>query len=577
MVETLYAALAYDIAAPPGSPSTRTVDACVLRQWAAMHYFLTVRNPWQWWPVLVKHDWDQKVMECDWGEDRDFRPFGPTKVSLYPDMGYAMIRAPLLENCSDWICDGSALPRLTDAKGYSMMAIQGRPNELPHSEVDFATFKWTAFGVQMISEHGYGTISTGVGEWDFRRFTEIDNNAAGHNTLVINEAFVDDKINFSQLHYRKGTTEVVTGVDLHCVKLDGSDVYGSGRDNGWFDSMQRYFCEVATGQYVMVDSFHVKQNRKVLELYGSLYGGPDYNEGSVHSELTVDEYFHTPSWLDGKDLSTMTDEEMAFSREKANNKCQHVDVELDADGVALISGCAFTPASLEGDATGKIISWSREPGSFVLDGLVTATSTWGSPTMHINRFRYTPTAPTGTGDLRAFVMTAGLKPDAPPPAWVKSCPAQPDAGTCLSVCVASRYFEFVVVEGAAGDLVSAVEMGQCDGENLAAEVVTTTTTRAPEGETSFTFEVDPSKLALGGLDGEALGELSQQVFEAAVTSLDLGVQLATLSLAQPSASSPIVLILEFAGGVADASYATGRAVGELVGRELRRYAAAVVE
>jgi len=180
----------------------------------------------------------------------------------------------------------------------------------------------------------------------------------------------------------------------------------------------------------------------------------------------------------------MTAEEKTFSRDKVSNKCQHVDVELDADGVALISGCAFTSASLDGDTTGKIVAWSREPGSFVVDGLVTATSTWGSPTMHINRFRYTPAAPTGTGDLRAFVMTAGMKPDVPPPAWVKPCAAQPSTGTCLSVCVASRYFELVVTEGAGGDLVSAVEMGQCDGENLAAEVLTTTTTGAPAGETS---------------------------------------------------------------------------------------------
>ena len=69
-----------------------------------------------------------------------------------------------------------------------MLALQARPNAYPHSEVDFATFKWSASGVTLLGELGYGTFATATNLWDLRRYVGVDNNPAGHNTVVIHEA-----------------------------------------------------------------------------------------------------------------------------------------------------------------------------------------------------------------------------------------------------------------------------------------------------------------------------------------------------------------------------------------------------
>ena len=85
-------------------------------------------------------------------------------------------------------------------------------------QVDFGTVIWSAWGNRLLSEFGYGTIATAVGPWDTRRLMFIDNSPAGHNTVVIREAYAsrssdsgttnlpaDEEINFSQMNKVSGT------------------------------------------------------------------------------------------------------------------------------------------------------------------------------------------------------------------------------------------------------------------------------------------------------------------------------------------------------------------------------------
>ncbi len=55
--------------------------------------------------------------------------------------------------------------------------------------------------------------------------------------------------------------------------------------------MHRWACPVpgAGGHYLLVDVLSVKKGRGILKKYGSQYGGIDYDEGELHTELTVDE------------------------------------------------------------------------------------------------------------------------------------------------------------------------------------------------------------------------------------------------------------------------------------------------
>ena len=160
-------------------------------------------------------------------------------------------------------------PSLADNIPYSFLALQARPNSYSHSEVDFGTFTWSAWGVRLISEYGYGTIATAVGQWDFRRYEYIDNNPAGHNTVVINEAFDGDTINFSQLHWATGQLigiDIETDTQWQCVELDGSVPYGSDRPDGWMETMRRYACPLADGSFVLIDVLQVKKDRSALNL-----------------------------------------------------------------------------------------------------------------------------------------------------------------------------------------------------------------------------------------------------------------------------------------------------------------------
>jgi len=52
-VATLYAAMAPAIVAPAGTAGAVQVDGCLLRTWSAVAYWLTVDDPWTFWPQLL--------------------------------------------------------------------------------------------------------------------------------------------------------------------------------------------------------------------------------------------------------------------------------------------------------------------------------------------------------------------------------------------------------------------------------------------------------------------------------------------------------------------------------------------
>ena len=128
--------------------------------------------------------------------------------------------------CFNNKCIDPDLPSLWDGIPYSSISLQARPNTFAHSEVDFGSIIWSAWGSRLLSEFGYGTIATSVNQYDMRRYMQLDNNPAGNNTVVIQEAFQpgSDTINFSQLNYVAGTLgpEISHSDGSSCVLMDGS-------------------------------------------------------------------------------------------------------------------------------------------------------------------------------------------------------------------------------------------------------------------------------------------------------------------------------------------------------------------
>ena len=482
---TLFAAYAAEIVAPVDSPVTSVVHPCVVREHSAIAYWLTVGDPWQFYTVLA-NDLVALQGQCDPGADgahAGIRPLGPGRFEVY-DSVYGIIKSPLLDDCSAadaarWGCsDATALsdPRLRDAFMYSSLALQARPNSFPHSEIDFGTFKWSAWGQHLLTELGYGYIAEAVGQYDGRRFEQIDNNPSGHNTLVIRDAYPegDDEINFSQLAYEEGTVTKTSGLGLGCMHLDGGNVYGASRANGWFQYMHRWACEIGTGHFLIVDSFAAQAGREPLAIYGAQYGGPNFQErdrsgdgDGAQSQLTVDEYFHTPSWLQGTDTSGYTEAQIAFNFTAAQSRCSHADVEIAgiADTRAILrSRCGENGA--EGDAVGEITSWSRGGGRFAYDGLISSENRWGSRVLNMNRMRYEGSSTVGPdGDVRVFLMTSGWAPGMPPPSWIHEGSAAPpttSGETRVAVCLGTeQYTVSVSVDGAT---LTADLTGSCDGD-----------------------------------------------------------------------------------------------------------------
>ena len=560
---TIRAALASVIAAPnpqaaavaaaamPGG-SGGGMDACMLRQWSSAAYYLNAYDPWNYPPALAipKYNigsaeaaattWNDLAAECDPGPKPGTEPLGPAVSTVYPVFGYGKIMLPLLTTCTSdsdvemWQCSADddpnvdKRPRLKMLGMYSMLALQGRPNAYPHSEVDYATFKWSTFGVTLLGELGYGKIATSTGPFDLRRYVTVDNSPAGHNTVIVREANqmidvdgTDVEINYSQLTHQDGTTSLDQGdgtgtasnggngdgggsSPTDCVLLDGSNVYGASYTNGWFEYMHRWACpfEGAGGHFMMVDAFAVKRVRTApLAKYGSLYAdGFDFLEDDQHdlNKLTVDEYFHVPTWLNGKDLTSMSEADKVFPAQEDREtfctdddastpcvkNCKHVEASVvagtDDTVVELESKCGMGHSNwhVPGQAVGRMHGWSMRGGKFVYDGLTTSQAQWGASTLHQNRIRYVANnKTTAAGDMRAFVLTSVRKPATPPPTWVQACAGDGGVGTkpwCVSACVGTVQMDVSLAtnggDGTEGNpqkmmMTRVVASEPCDGAN----------------------------------------------------------------------------------------------------------------
>ena len=404
------------------------------------------------------------------------QPLGGERIEAFAAGGYAMMISPLLDASYEPVCfadlclDGQ-LPSLADNIPYSSLAVQARANTYAHSESDFATFTWSAWGTRLISEFGYGTIATAVLEQDMRRYSYLDNNPAGHNTVVVRQAYAagSETVNFSQLNFVKGSMSTTTVGDRSCVLVDGSEPYGSARPDGWLDVMKRYFCQLDGGAYLIVDVLQVKENRQALSLVGAVYGGPDFDEPTASQSLDLDEYFY----LDTAANIDVTDgeaRELPFER-SSSKWCNHVSAEiLDGGTVSLTPECGIG-AWRRPDGLGTITGISVGPGqgSFVYDGLITTVNTWLEPhALKKRRIRFVSDQQVGTdGDVRLFVLspsTSGAA-DQIPHTKLENCSAHLGCVgsfvqcSCIQLCVGTT-LEWAVITNSALAHIGIV--GSCD-------------------------------------------------------------------------------------------------------------------
>ena len=475
-------------------------------------------SPWNIEPEMLTLGLGTRARACATSAT-PAQPLGGRVVRLFSSGGFGSMRLPLLPThtpggsaaaapCfgsgTSLKCVDAALPSLYDNIPYAYLALNARPNDFAHSEVDFGSVIWSAWGQRLLSDFGYGTIATAVGLWDTRRYEQIDNNPAGHNTVVVREAFVSgansDTINFSQLN--KGTPGTLAAANVStdgvntvsasggaasdCVELDGSAVYGSDKSNGWLDVMRRVACpldppppppspsspsssDALSGAFLVVDVLQVKAGRTALSIYGSLYGGPDFNEASPPSQaLHLEEFWYTDTCAelvtDGN--GALTAVEVPFDRAALGTIakwCKHVDT-ADEGRRGQAHMLRLTPGSGIGsyrdrDGFGVVAGYAAKGGAFTIDGLITAPDRWGrAHHLKKRRFRFVGAGPVdASGDVRAFVLapSPASNSSALPELSMRNCTAElgcpsmdaPTSCWCVSVCLAPKLLWAAVVGG----------------------------------------------------------------------------------------------------------------------------------
>ena len=485
-------------------------------------------DPWRISPVLATLSAELAALAANCTASAPAEPLGSATVAAFLDGGFAALRVPLMavgqdlsapppcfapnDGRAEPFCIDRAMPSLADAIPYSLLAMNGRPSSFIKSEIDFGTVTWSAWGSRLLSEFGYGTIATTQGGDDTRRMAWLDNSPAGHNTVIVREAFQsaahgasEDEINFSQFNFVAGQMRVANvsrrgdggggaggggrgdggqgGGGDACILLDGSDVYGAARPDGWLDVMRRYACPLSEGDtpaFMLLDVLKVKANRARLTLDGDGNGGPAYNEATpAHATLHCEEFFYTETAAvlatDGS--GSPIAQELPFDTEvnPRSSRCGHVDVSTlgaDADSVLLRPRCGLGEHR-DADGVASISGFASSGGSghFVIDGLVTAPDRWLTPHSHQKRrFRFVTEAPTGVGgDVRAFVLApaAAHNRSAPPVVRLTSCTAAIGCAvgtpllscTCIELCTGSVLRWAIVMQA---ELVALHAVGTCD-------------------------------------------------------------------------------------------------------------------
>ena len=188
--------------------------ACEVRSWFASAYFqhsynTNPANLWQFGTHKAKN-WSKIIAGCTGTTGNGTTRYGSGNASsadplsrlsgtrqlgggsevVYSVAGYAAMQSPLLPTDSSTYADADTghlcfsssrlannprkrgadcihnVANLTaDSKSlslaantpYSFLAVEAKGNAMPHAEIDYGTLVWTAWGVRLLSEHGYGT------------------------------------------------------------------------------------------------------------------------------------------------------------------------------------------------------------------------------------------------------------------------------------------------------------------------------------------------------------------------------------------------------------------------------------
>ena len=176
-------------------------DPCLVQRFFAnKYYYHGMTDPFRTTPLLLR-DWYEVVDQCDLASQD-----GHVLFSVHDEGGWGGIRS--------WQVGATELAqteehsqRYTQAD-QTFLAVSAIPSWYSHTELDFGTLIWSAYGNRLLLDSGYGDLAND------RYVTEPDGppdqNPTGHNTLVVPEALRDEdpSTNTSQIDGRDGIQRI---------------------------------------------------------------------------------------------------------------------------------------------------------------------------------------------------------------------------------------------------------------------------------------------------------------------------------------------------------------------------------
>ena len=390
------------------------VEPCFAREFFSNKYFdHGLRDPWSVDPSLAR-DWPTLVNQCP---DTAPSPLGEATVLEEGGWGALRVGRP---GVTATAAAGDDITLRFEQADQTYLATSAVPNSRPHTEMDFATLIWTAYGNRLLADMGYGTI--GNNQYQAAPDYIPDNNPTGHNTLIIPEAEVPNEpsTNSSQIDGESGTISLqqVDGFDV--ILLDGSAVYG--RDDpelGWLESFQRRLLTLSDGHFLVIDSFEVRSDR------------PD---------SAVQEYWHSNLLEVAPDLGD------------CRLHLQHVESQVLGPSELLLLPSCHTLLHGVAESAGLIVAGSLEPGTFVIDPPVTFVNRLGNTELR-GKARFVPDFPLRR-DLRIFALLSSTSQSSLPAADISQGACS--SGICFDVTIDAQTWELSFSDAAGGYALTAI-------------------------------------------------------------------------------------------------------------------------
>lgn len=336
------------------------LDPCLVRRFFTnKYYYHGMTDPFRTTPLLVR-DWYDVVEACDTSSLDD-----EVLLSVHDEGGWAGIRTWQLGATELAETEGHS-QRFSQAD-QTFLAVSAIPSHFSHTELDFGSLVWTAYGNRLLIDSGYGDLNSD--RYETEPDMPPDQNPTGHNTLVIPEALRDGdaSTNTSQIEDASGTVAAETIGSTEVIHLDGATVYGAeSTEYGWLSAFDRWLLHVGDGHFMVVDSFAVRDDR-----------------GSA----MVEERWHL-----GR---------TSPAPEDCSSRSSHADYDIDGQTLDITPMCAVLD-STESASQARIVASSLAAGSFVDSGLVEFVNRLEA-TEQRSRVRYVPDEDVDV-DIRFFAL-----------------------------------------------------------------------------------------------------------------------------------------------------------------------------